>query len=117
MPYQRPRTPIGTRRERVTLLQKAETDDGMGGKTVTWPTLATTWVERYPLDMREKEAMAGGQVQASHSCHMNMRFRQDVFDGGTEMRILWLGKTLEIQTVDIDSARKDRLTLFCREVR
>lgn len=117
MPYQRVRTPIGLRRERVSLQQKTATDDGAGGQTLAWREIAQPWAEVMPLDDRAREGMAARQIQSAHTYHVNIRYRPDVFATGEQMRLVWRGKTLEIHTADDDLARKGRLILLCGEVK
>lgn len=115
MPYQRRRTAIGKRRERASLQARTTTSDGMGGQTVTWATVARTWVAPEPIDGRDVEAMRGDQLTVVHNYHFNMRYRHGVRPTPT-MRLLWRSKTLEIRTVADDLASNDRLIVQCSEV-
>ena len=117
MAYQRPRTPIGKRTQRIHLQSLATTDDGMGGKVAAsplgWRTVAHAWAKVEALDERTKEALLAQQVTARHAYHMDIAYRDGV---EPQMRVKWRDKTLEIQTAADDTGRKRRLILMCSEV-
>lgn len=116
MPFQQARTPVGRRRERAIVQVPATVDDGMGGQAATAvsPThVATIWVRPVPLDERTREAVLGGQLTAQQAYHFDTRYRTDL---RPTMRFLWRGKTLQIQSVVDDDARKRRLIIYCSEV-
>ena len=115
MPYQSRHTAIGARHERVEIQQRTSTADAIGGQTVSWATLATTWAHVTPLDGRDQEAIEGGQVTVTQNYHINIRYRAGARPS-PPMRMIWRGKTLEIRTVVDDDVRKQRLIVQAAEV-
>jgi head-tail adaptor len=117
MPYQKPRTPIGRRRERAVLERLPTTDDGMGGQVAAdsngWITVARPWVAVTALDERMKEGIEGSQLTAQHRYHVDMRYQSGV---QVEMRLRWRDKVLSIQSVADDEGLARRLILLCGEV-
>jgi SPP1 family predicted phage head-tail adaptor len=114
--YQRTRTPIGQRRDRLRIQQATRTDDGMGGQTTTWAEVVSVWGAVVPIDARQMEATAAQQLQSRHAYHVDIAYRSDVAAQGAQMRLLWRDRTLEIHTADDDTARRRRLILLCGEV-
>lgn len=115
MPYQRRRTPIGQRRERVELWARSSTADGIGGQTPTWNRVATTWAGVTPLDERGKEAVEGGQLTGLHNYHFDLRYRNNIRPGVAD-RLVWRDRTLEIRTIVDDEAMGRRLIVQAAEV-
>src|SRR5512138_1546086 len=103
MPYQTSRTPIGQRRNKVTLQEAVMADDGMGGQSVTkWRTVAEPWASVVPLDERTRESEGGAQLTAQHGYHVDIRYVSGITP---QMRVVWGDKTLEVHTVVDDEAR------------
>lgn len=115
MPYQSRHTAIGRRRERVSLQTRTSTADGIGGQTVSWSTVLTTWAGVTPLDGRDQEAIEGGQVTVSQNYHLDLRYRHTT-KPSPPMRVLWRGKTLEIRTVVDDEPMRRRIIVQAAEV-
>jgi SPP1 family predicted phage head-tail adaptor len=115
MAYQRRRTPIGRRRDRVQIQSRTTASDGIGGQTVTWATVATTWAQIVPLDGRDQEAVEGGQLTVSHAYHFDLRYRHGTRPAPT-MRLVWRSRTFEIRTVVDDDAMRERIVVQCAEV-
>lgn len=115
MPYQRTRTPIGRRHERVQIQQRTSSDDGIGGQTASWATLATTWGAIVPLDERNQESLGGDQLTAVHNYHFDLRYRAGARPE-PKMRLVWRGKTLEIRTVVDDDVLQRRIIVQASEV-
>lgn len=115
MPYQSRRTAIGRRHERVAIQQRSSSDDGIGGQTASWSTLATTWAGIVPLDSRDQEALRGDQVVVMHNYHFDLRYRVGA-KPAPSMRLIWRGKTLEIRTVVDDDVLQRRIIVQCSEV-
>lgn len=115
MPYQRPRIPIGERRERVTVqILTGSSDDGLGGQTTgKWKPLVETWAAVTPLDERDKEALRAQQMTATHAYHVAIPYTTQVTP---EHRLLWRDKTLQIHTVTDDESRRRRLVLQVAEI-
>jgi SPP1 family predicted phage head-tail adaptor len=121
VPYQQVRTPIGKRRERGTLQRRETSDDGLGGQTPSstqddgWVTVCRPWYRPTVLDERANESLIAAKITARQAYHFDMRFREDVYDDGHAMRMLYRGKTLSIHTVADDEGMRRRLILLCTE--
>ena len=115
MPYQRPKTAIGKRRDRARIEYLTTVDDGMGGQTPSrdWIALGSIWVLPVPLDERTQEHVDGARLTAKHAYHFDARYRTDITP---RMRMVWRAKTLEIQTVVDDDARKQRMLIYATEI-
>jgi len=117
-----PLSAIGNFTERVTLQQSVATDDGSGGRVVDWahPQHQTeTWASVEPLSLNEREKLNAMQIEAIAAYRVRMRYRPEVRPG--LWRVIWRGRTLEIQTVqDTDGSlamhsQKRRTVLECTE--
>jgi SPP1 family predicted phage head-tail adaptor len=114
MPYQRPRIPIGARREKVTLQEAQTTSDGMGGQTISkWVTIGEPWAQVTALDERDKEALAAQQITAKHAYHVVIPYRDDLTPA---LRLILRDTTMQIHTVVDDEGLRRRLTLQVGEV-
>lgn len=99
---------IGKYRYRVTVQQRASTQDALGEVTGAWSDVATLWGEVVPMTMRE--VMAAGQQSSIATTIMRIRYRADILPS---MRVLWESKPYEIQSVvDVDG-RHRVLELVC----
>jgi SPP1 family predicted phage head-tail adaptor len=114
MPYQRPRLPIGARREQVTLQEAQTTSDGLGGQTATkWVTVGEPWAHVTALDERDKEALSAQQITAKHAFHVVIPYTTTV---SPQLRIIVRDTTMQIHTVVDDEGLRRRLTLQVGEV-
>lgn len=117
MPYQRPRTPCGSRRERAEVQHLPTIDDGIGGQVEAdnngWRKFCEIWLMPVPLDERSREVVMGAQLTAQHGYHFDTRYRTDLTNA---MRLIWRDKTLQIHSIADDEGRKRRLILYCGEV-
>ena len=114
MPYQRPRIPIGKRREKVAIQEPVTTSDGMGGQTVIrWRTIGEPWAHVTALDERDKEALAAQQITAKHAYHVVIPYRSDLTPA---VRMILRDTTMQIHTVVDDEGLRRRLTLQVGEV-
>lgn len=68
-----PRAPIGKLRHRVTLQEPVDTDDGVGGTTRTWSTVAALWARIEPLDAAERTE--AGRLEAAVDHRITIRHR------------------------------------------
>jgi SPP1 family predicted phage head-tail adaptor len=79
---------------RATIEQRTQADDGAGGKTDTWTTLAQVWVEDQPDDaFEESEA---GQVNAIRRGRLVLRYRSDIT---LKHRVKLEGRVLNIRGI------------------
>ena len=114
MPYQRPRIPIGQRREKVLLQEAVTTGDGMGGQTIIkWRTISEPWAHVTALDERDKEALAAQQITAKHAYHVVIPYQVGI---GPSLRLILRDTTMQIHTVVDDEGFRRRLTLQVGEV-
>ena len=100
---------IGAMRERFTLEQSVRTDDGGGGASVTWETVAELWAAARPIsgDERLRHDQLSGRI--THEVWIRyragvvpaMRFRQDA-------RVYEIVAVLEVE-------RRARLKCLCEE--
>lgn len=117
MPYQRPRTRIGERTERIHIKSLETTDDGMGGQIAAnalgWRTIGHAWAKVDGLDERTREALQAQQVTARHAFHFDIDYRTGVLP---QMRVEWRNQDYEIHTAAPDSGDKRRLIILASEV-
>lgn len=93
-------------RERLVLLTPVATDDGQGGRSVTFQTLATVPAEMAPLSASER--IQAAQLNPNTLYRFRIRVRPDVT---TVLRLLWtptwppgaVRKTLQVIGVLPDS--------------
>jgi SPP1 family predicted phage head-tail adaptor len=103
--------PIGAMRERIAIQRKVATSDGQGGHPAAYVVRAVVAAALEALTGRE--AIAAQQITATFGRAFVVRFRDDV---SVTDRIVWAGRTLQIETaVDPDDDRRF-LRLTCREV-
>lgn len=103
--------PIGTMRERIAIQRRVATPDGQGGHTVAYAVRAVVAAALEALTGRE--AIAAQQITAAFSRAFVIRFRDDV---SVTDRIVWAGRTLQIESVvDPDDDRR-YVRLTCSEV-
>lgn len=102
----------GELRHRVTIQQKAVSQDAIGGQVETWSTVTTVWAAVEPLAGRDY--MEGKRLVAEVSTRVRMRYRAGVVP---EMRVVYGTHTYDVVSV-IDFREEHReLALMCREVR
>ena len=101
----------GWLRKRVTIQEKRADRDPFGAERIIWVNVATVWAGVEPL--RGREYLEAKQMQADVSTRIRMRYRSGVTP---EMRVLYDGRTYEIESV-IDVLERGReLNLMCREI-
>ncbi len=83
-------------RERVTIQLPTESDDGYGGKTVSWTDLTTCFAQVQPLYVTQGEHLVADQVTAYAGYRVTLRVRTDVT---ASMQILWKTHTLKIHSL------------------
>lgn len=85
-----------TLRERVTIQQLSATNDGYGGRTQSWVTLATVFAQVQPLYSITGERAMADERTATAGYRVNIRARTDI---AASMRILWKTHTLLIHSI------------------
>lgn len=95
--------------QRITFQAATETDDGGGGKDVTWADFAsvpTVWADAHPASGRE--SVQDGAFNASGSWVFHIRNRSDVSERD---RIMWNGEPYNIRRVSRRGGREMYLTI------
>ena len=97
--------------ERV-IIQNYTTARGTSGEqTQTWQTWQTVWAQ--VLTTGGSESFYSPQLVAEATHKIKMRYIKLV---SPDLRLVWLGKTLEITYVDESRYREGELYLLCKEV-
>ncbi|MEC0248891.1 phage head closure protein [Paenibacillus chitinolyticus] len=103
----------GALRHRITLQKKETGTNDEGLPAVQWTDFATVSAAVEPL--RGREYFAAAAANAESTVRVRIRYRQGVT---SDMRVLYNGRTLEIQSPPIDPNERHReLHLMCREVK
>lgn len=102
---------IGSFNQLVTLQKGTETSNGKLGKTVTWADYASFWAYVEPASGRE--ATMASQMTAVLSTVVTTWFRTDV---SVKDRLSLGGRSLQIQSVQDPTARREVMRLLCSEV-
>jgi len=113
------RNTVSRLRHRLTLQQEVETPDGAGGYARSWQDVADLWGEIIPLTGSGasakgsgKEALFAGQIQASISHRILLRYRPGV---SAAMRLVFEKRAFNIRSVANIEEKKDTLELLVQE--
>ena len=101
---------IAELRHRVSLLEPVESDDGAGGRTVTWNERDTVWAEVVPMRGDEREWAEA--LTAETGYRVTLRYRGDLT---RDMRIGFDGGVLEIRSLADPDGRRRWLVCTCVE--
>lgn len=101
----------GLLRQRVVIQRETVTKDALGGDVQTWSTLTTVWAEVRPLSGRE--AIEAGRISSTANVWITVRYRDDITP---LMRVIWRGRTFEINQIENQGAGDVVLVLWCSEV-
>ncbi len=101
---------IAELRHRVDLLEPVETDDGAGGRIVTWATRDTVWAQVVSLKGKEKQRAEAQTAESPYS--VTLRYRADV---SSDMRVAFDGLMLDISSVADPDGRRRWLVCTCIE--
>ena len=82
--------------ERITLQTPALTDDGFGGKSISWTDVATVFAEVQPIYTNWLEPEVAGRPEARAGYRIIIRTRTDM---RADMRIRWKTHTLNIHSL------------------
>lgn len=85
-----------TLRERVRIEQLSVSDDGYGGQTRSWTTLATVFATVEPVYNAQTEHNVADQRQSSSGYRVKIRIRTDI---AASMRLIWKTRTLVIHSL------------------
>lgn len=83
-------------KERITLEQPVGADDGLGGQSINWESVATVWAEIRPVGAGSREGASAQQPEAAAGYRVRIRNRDGV---NAAMRIQWRARTLAIHSV------------------
>lgn len=100
---------IGMLRDRLTLEAPSRTDDGGGGATVAWTSVADLWASIRPITGDERLRADAVTGRVTHQVWI--RYRADVVPA---MRFIAGARILDIVAV-LDGSRRDRLQCLCEE--
>ena len=93
--------------EWVTIEQPGESDDGYGGKTISWSELATVYAQVKPILSTSPERLVAAQANTMAGYWVTIRLRSDVAVG---MRIVWKSHALTIHSLHENSTTLSILT-------
>lgn len=99
---------IGELDQRVRLVSKAETPDGIGGVTTSETIYATVWAHVRPL--RGQERKDSDRVEASGDFLVAIRNRSDINEGHV---VRWAGRDLNVRFLRNRGTRELYLELEC----
>ena len=83
-------------RERVRIEQPTASDDGYGGQSLSWTTLATVFAQVEPIYVGQSERVNADQRTAYAGYRVRVRMRTDV---AAAMRIIWKTHVLTIHSL------------------
>lgn len=93
---------------RITIQRLTETPDSLGALVKSWVAVATVWGSSDILSARE--FFAASAVNAEQTVKFLIRYRTGIDSG---MRVLFAGKTYDIQGV-LPDERRTEITLMAR---
>ena len=102
--------PIGTLTDRIQLFGKSSASEDEGGEIAIYTPLATVWARVRQLSARQVFAEDARGQSVSHS--VVLRFLPDLKPGD---RVVYRGRTLEIEGVADLNGRRAYLSLQCSE--
>lgn len=82
--------------ERVRIEQQTGSDDGYGGKALSWTELATVFAQVQPLYVGQAEREVGDQRRAYAGYRIRIRTRNDI---SAAMRLVWKNHVLNIHSI------------------
>lgn len=94
-------------KERVRIEQLSVADDGYGGQTRSWVTLATVFAQVEPVFSMQGERAIAEQPTARAGYRVVMRVRTDM---AASMRLIWKTHTLLIHSIHESDAMLVLLT-------
>lgn len=100
----------GKLRHRITIQQFTSVPDGSGGYTEDWIDLRTVWAQVQPI--KGYERIQSKQLETEISHRITTRFFDDII---SKMRVVWRGRTMDIDSViNVDGLDK-QLEILCTE--
>jgi SPP1 family predicted phage head-tail adaptor len=102
---------ISDLRHRITLQRKDIVKDPEGIAIETWADVATVWASVEPI--RGREYFQAAAVNAENTVRFRIRYRPGIMPN---MRVLYNGRTFNIQSVIDVNERHREIQLMCQEV-
>lgn len=106
----------GRLKNKVSLQKYTETKSDTGHPTKTWATVSTVWAATEAV--RGKEAEAAGELVASLTTKVIIRYSSDVTDVNTTYRVLFGTRIFSIESVILPADRSGNnayIELMCTE--
>jgi len=100
----------------VTIQQLSTTQDAAGEEARVASNIATNptvWADVRPAGGQERFVAGAEQVQAMITHRVTIRYRSDLTN---KMIVIWDGKTLDIESIEDPSGKRQFTVLKCREV-
>lgn len=114
-----PAIDAGSFRQKVEIQTPFLLEDNQGGGLYQWSTIATAWARIETIDsgsygsLVNRENWEEGQLRARNSYRITLRYGPTIT---TDMRIIYNGRDLEIQSVVNVDELNWVITLFCQEM-
>ncbi len=103
---------IGKLNKRITFQRVVKTEDELGHEKVSWEDYKTVWATVKPFKASESSFMSKLKPDTTHRFYV--RYRGDI---EPDMRIVYHGRTFEIDGVPIDlDERHEMLEIQAEEV-
>ncbi len=97
-------------KELVTLQHSTRTEDGLGGFSTNWTTLATVWAEVIPAKTPREDSRQQLTVRGRY--RVLIRYRDDVT---ADTRILYRERILTIDSITTDPEEQRALVIEAHE--
>ena len=102
------RISAGRLRHRITIRRNAMVDDGLGGQTPSWATIAQVWAEVEGIDGRE--SMMAHALQGVSNYRITIRTLPSLLD--SDQIVLSDGAELNIKSVSDPDGRRIQLQIL-----
>ena len=104
----------GRLRNRITIQQRATTQDSAGEPSNTWTTFATVWASVEPI--RGREFFEAQKTSSSVTNRIIIRYSSTVASVAPKMRVNFGSKYYDIEAVLNLEERDKEIHLMCAEV-
>ena len=105
----------GELRHRVTLQQRAGSQDALGGQLPTWSDVATVWADVEPLTARALMAAQANRSELTHTVTIRYQSRFAGPQYMATLRVLYGARALNINgSIDVGERHK-MIELLCSE--
>lgn len=97
----------GRLNQRITIRRSVDLDDGRGGQSAVWSTIASVWAE--VINLNGREAVLAGALQGISSWRITIRWRAGVLPSD---QIVHGDLHLNVTAADDPDGQRDRLVIF-----